>query len=397
MAKKRRSSTTKGQAPLVLAALAALALVLFLGGELFAFATSDLGRVLLYRHLHLGSRAQLVRITGKRVREGLAASRVPATAYHEGVAAGPDGGTPVWQVDLPPDGAPLAVNFAITDAVQRGGGVILSARETAGAEGAQTVRMVLGVPGRKLHEVVISRPARVKHAEDEVPPVRVALLLVDVGDDLALAKRLLARSETFAVAVPALGDARGALRKAARAGGHEVVVQVPMEPENYPRVNPGPGTLLVSMTARHIEGALHADIEEAGDVAAVSNLMGSFASQDEPFMTAFYRELKRANLPFLHVGAVPRSVCRELAATVGVPYDEPDAYIDREAREKKPAALERAWKAALVRARARGRAIVVLRLTPTSAAWLEHALGPKALGTVTLVPLSTLVHRSATP
>lgn len=397
MAKKRRSSTPKGQAPFILAALAALALVLFLGGELFAFATSDLGRVLLYRHLHLGNRAQLVRITGKRVREGLAAARVPATGYREGVAAGPDGGTPVWQVDLPPDGAPLAVNFAITDAVQRGGGVVLSARETSGLDGAQTVRMLLGVPGRKLHEVLISRPAHVKRTEEEVAPVRLALLLVDVGDDPALARSLLARPETFAVAVPALGDARGSLRKAARAGGHEVVVQVPMEPENYPRVNPGPGTLLVSMTARHIAGGLQADIEEAGDIVAVSNLMGSFASQDEPFMTAFYRELRRANLPFLHVGAVPRSVCRELAAKVGVPYDEPDAYIDREAREQKPAALERAWKAALLRARARGRAIVVVRMSPTSAAWLDHALTPKALGAVSLVPLSSLVHRSATP
>jgi polysaccharide deacetylase 2 family uncharacterized protein YibQ len=397
MAKKRRSSTTKRQAPFVLAVLAALALVVFLGGELFAFVTSDFGRVLAYRHLHLGDRAQLVRITGKRIREGLAAARVPADEFRETVAAGPQGGTPEWRVDLPPDGAPMQVNYAITEAVRRGGAQVLSARETAAPEGALSVRLVVGVPGRKLHEIVVTRPARVHRAVDEPRPVRLALLLVDVADDAKTARALLARPEPFAVAVPALGENRAALRRAARAGGHELVLQVPMEPENYPRVNPGPGTLLVSMTSRHIENALRGDLDEAGDVVAVSNLMGSFASQDEPFMTAFYRELRRENRPFLHVGAVPRSVCRELAARVGVAYDQPDAYLDREAREKKPAALERAWKAALARAQQHGEAIVVLRLTPTSAAWLDHALSPKALGPVSLVPLSALMHRSTAP
>jgi polysaccharide deacetylase 2 family uncharacterized protein YibQ len=394
MAKKRRSTSTGRRAPFVLAALAALALVLFAGGEFFAFATSDLGRVLTYRHLHIGDRAQLVRITGKRIREGLAAARVPAGAFGETVAARPDGGTPVWQVDLPPDGAPLQVNYAITEAVRRGGARVLSASETAGADGALSVRLLVGVPGRTLHEVRIRRPERVIRAADEPRPVRLALLLVDIADDAKIARALLARHEPFAVAIPALGEGRAALRRAARAGGHELVLQIPMEPENYPRVNPGPGTLLVSMTARHIENTLRGNVEEAGDVIAVSNLMGSFATQDEPFMTAFYRELRRRKLPFLHVGAVPRSVCRELAASVGVAYDVPDAYLDREAREKKPAALERAWKAALARAQQRGAAVVVLRLTPTSAAWLDHALSPKALGAVTLVPLSSLLHRA---
>ena len=105
----------------MLAALAGLALLIFLGGELFAFATSDLGRVLTYRHLHVGDRAHVVRIVAKRVREGLAAGRVPSRAWREVVKAGPDGGTPQWQVELPADGSAMLVNYAVTQAVQRGG------------------------------------------------------------------------------------------------------------------------------------------------------------------------------------------------------------------------------------------------------------------------------------
>ena len=395
MARKRRSSPTSSQAPRILAALAALALVIFLGGELFAFATSDHGRVFTWRHLHVGDRDRVVRITGQGVREGLAAARVPKSAWDEQATAGRDGGTPLWTVHLPADGSPMQVNYAITEAVAKGGIEVLSGREEPGPDGGTAVRLTLGVPGRTLHEVLITRPARAHHPAEPAPAARLALVLVVAGDDLPEARALLARREPFTVAVPAIGDARETLRREARAGGHELVLQVPMEPENYPRVNPGPGTLLVSMGGRKIQGLLHDDLDEAGDgVIAVTNFMGSFATQDEPFMTAFYRELKRQNLPFLHVGPVPRSVCRELAARVGVAYDEPDANLDLEAREPRPAALERAFKAALERAERRGHSIVVLRVTPLSAAWLERALEPGAMGSVTLVPLSSLLHRA---
>ncbi len=379
----------------MLAVLAVLALVIFLGGELFAFATSDRGRVLLYRHLHVGDRAQLVRILAGRVREGLADARLPAGAWHEDVTAGPNGGTPRWRIDLQPDGAPLQVNYAITQAIERGGAQVLSGREESGEGGALTVRLAIGFPGRVLHEVVIARPGRVRHEDEPPAPIRIALVLVGAGDEPALTRTLLERDEPFALAVTGIADGGAALRKAARAHGHEIVLQVAMEPENYPRVNPGPGTLLVSWPAHRIEGALREQLKDAGEVAAVANFMGSFATQDEPFMTAFYRELRRQGVGFLHLQPVPRSVCRSLAANLGVAYDEPDATLDLEAREKKPAALERAWKALLERADKRGRAIVVLRVTPTSAAWLASALEPKARGAVTIVPLTSLVHQPA--
>ncbi len=381
----------------MLAALAILALVIFIGGEVFAFATSDHGRVLLYRHLHLGDRAQIVRIVAKGVREGLADARLPGTAWREDVAASPAGGTPHWRVDLQPDGAPLQVNYAVTQAVERAGAQVLSGREDAGEGGALTVRLAIGFPGRVLHEVVIARPGRVHHEDEPPAPIRIALVLVGAADAPDAARELLARDEPFALAVTGIADGRAALRKLARAHGHEVVLQVAMEPENYPRVNPGPGTLLVSWPSHRIEGSLRDQLKDAGDVAAVSNFMGSFATQDEPFMTAFYRELRKQGVGFLHVQPVPRSVCRSLAANLGVAYDEPDATLDLEARESKTTALERAWKSVLDRAEKRGRAIVVLRVTPTSAKWLAAALEPKARGAVTIVPLTSLVHQPSRP
>src|SRR5262249_39808213 len=131
-------------------------------------------------------------------------------------------------------------------------------------------------------------------------------------------------------------------------------------------------------------------------VVAVANLMGSFATQDEPFMTAVYRELRRQSLPFLHVGAVPHAVCRPLAASVGVAYDEPDLMIAGDARRGGTKALDKAWDAALEHAREHGQALVLLRVTAGSAPWLERALSEKVRAGVELVPLSAVVHRPNT-
>jgi polysaccharide deacetylase 2 family uncharacterized protein YibQ len=394
---KRRSTASRRRTPIVLGALAALALLVFAGGELFAFLASDLGRVMLWRHLHLGERARVVRIVGRRIHQGLDAARVPRDRVHEEVAPGGEGGTPHWRVELPADGAPLQVNYAITRAVEQGGGEVLSGRERPGADGAQVVTLEVGVPGRPTHVVDIVRPARSSAPEREPARTRVALIVFGLSEDPALALALLARREPIALAVPAAGEGHETLAREAKASGHERVLQIPMEPEDYPRQSPGPGTLLVSMNERRIGSLTRQYLEQAGDVVAVMNLMGAFATQDEPFMTAFYRELRRARVPFLHVAPVARAVCRPLASKLGVAYDEPDLWLDREARADTKAALQRAWRAGLERASARGQAIVALRLTKTSARWLDETLAPRALEGVTLVPLSTLIHHPAGP
>jgi len=390
---KRRSSPSRSRAPLILVALAALALILFLAGELFAFLTSDNGRLVVARHLHVGERARLVRIVGKRIREGLASAGVPADHVQEQVL--PAGGGPAlrWSVDLPREGSPLQLNYAVTRAVERGGASVLSARERPGENGSLRVTMRIGLPGRPTHELVIVRAGRLALAAPGVVEARVALVLYGLGEEPALAKTLLAGTETFAVAVSATGEGHEALLRAVHATHREVVLQIPMEPENYPRVNPGPGTLLVNMPARRIEGLAHDYLRSAAPVTAVSNLMGSFATQDEPFMSALYQELRRAGVSFLHVAPVPRAVCKPLAAQLGVAYDEPTRMIDAETRAKKPVALERSWKVALEHARLHGHAVVLMRVTPLSAKWLQSARAHAKPGEWTLVPLASVLHR----
>lgn len=391
---KRRKSSSNGRAPLLLGLLVALALLLFGGGELYAFLRSDAGRLFVWRHLHVGDRAHAVRIIGRHVRAGLATAGAGDARVKEETLAAAGGPAVRWRVELPLDGSPTQANFAITQAVEKAGAQVLSGTEATGEHGEQLVRLVVGLPGRPTHEVVLARPARDPEAEtpDEV---RVAIVLFGLADDPASAKALLARREPFAIIAPATGKERDRVRRLARDAGRELVLQIPMEPEDYPRANPGPGTLLVNMPAGQIGKRTREYLDKAGEVAAVANLQGGFAAQDEPFMSAFYKELKREGLSFLHLSPPSRSVARPLAARLGVAYDEPDAILDDEARAKNAKALDRAWAVLLERARGRHRAIVLLRATPTSVQWLQRSLAPKQLDGVRIVPLSEVLHRMA--
>jgi len=296
-------------------------------------------------------------------------------------------------VTLPPDGAPLQVNQLVTRAVEAGGASVLSGRERTDKDGSFVVTLVIGVPGRPTHALDIVRPYR---ADEPARAPRMAVLLFASSEDESLLVAACARRETFGVGVNATGGAKAPTLRAAREHRHEVVLFMPMEPENYPRVNPGPATLLVSMPAGKIEQSLRREIELARPVVAVANLMGSFATQVEPFMTAVYRELRHEDLPFLHVGAVPRAVCRPLAARVGAAYEEPDGMIDAEARHGDAKSLDRAWTECLERAREREQALVLIRVTATSAPWLERAFSANGLNGVEMVPLSSLMRKPGT-
>jgi polysaccharide deacetylase 2 family uncharacterized protein YibQ len=385
----RRRSAKGNRVPLILGAFATGALLLFLAGEVLAWMHSDSGRLTVWRHLHVGDHAQAVRIVGTLITRGLDRAGIARDAIDSRVEGG-SGPALHWRVMLPPDGAPLQVNQLVTRAVETGGAAVLSGREHSEKDGTLVVTLVIGVPGRPTHALDIVRPY---HDEEPARRARLAVLLFASTEDEPLLVSACARPDVFAVGVGATGAGKPPSLRAARDHNHEVVLFMPMEPENYPRVNPGPATLLVSMPPGKIEQALRREIELARPVVAVANLMGSFATQDEPFMTAVYRELHHEDLPFLHVGAVPRAVCRPLAARVGAAYEEPDALLDAEARHGDAKSLDKAWAEILARAREREQALVLVRVTPASAPWLERAFSTKTLDGVQLVPLSSMLHR----
>jgi len=384
MPKRRKSSAPPW--PRVFLGLAVAALALFLVGEAWHLAREDRGRLLLAR-FGLGDPARATQALGGQLQRGLEAARVPRDSVRERVSA--DGAADVhWRVGLPPGTSSLQVNHALTQAVERAGGRVFSGRESSGPRGESRVTLVFGVGDRPTHEVVLARGPR---ADPQGPPAagagRIALVLYGFEDDEA-AREFGALPVPFAMAVVAGAKSSEAQFKAAHLREREVVLHLPLEPINYPNVNPGPGTILVTLRPAQVAQKVRRYLDQAEPLVAVSNHMGSLATQDMELMTAVYRELKRAQMPFVHVKPVPGAVCRTLASDLGVAYDEPDAVLDGESR-----ALDERWGELLERARDGRDLMVWVRATPLTRPWLGRIAEPKRLGGVSLVPLTAVLRR----
>ena len=377
--------------PGALRLLAISALVLFGLGEAWMLARTDEGRLSLAR-LGVGDPSAAADVLGRRMREALEEAGVPPDSVRESVA--PSAGNPArWRVGLRPDASLIQVNYAITRALGEDGGVVLRGAEGVSRHGEPTLTLRVGFGERATHEILAVR-ARAGSEAQAPDPARLAVIVFGFRESAAQADSFFALPAPFAVAIVPGAKEASAIFRAAHKRGREVVLHAPLEPINYPRIDPGPGTLLVTMKPTRIAGDVRRWLDQGRPVAAVANHMGSLATQDMTVMRAFYRELKRNNVPFLHVNPTAGSVCRALASDMGVIYEEPDVVIDTEARLG-GAALERHWQEALEEARQRGTLTVMVRATPATYAWLARALEPKKLGEVSVVPVSALIHPTA--
>ncbi len=133
-----------------------------------------------------------------------------------------------------------------------------------------------------------------------------------------------------------LGFAPYALRLAdwisqARAAGHEVLLQIPMEPYNYPTNDPGPHTLLTSLSTEENIGRLEWLLGRGSGYVGITNFMGSRFTSSRDHVKPILGELKERGLLFLDAKVGRDSVAQELATELGVPNAASSRFLDLEA------------------------------------------------------------------
>lgn len=114
----------------------------------------------------------------------------------------------------------------------------------------------------------------------------------------------------------------------ARSQGHELLVQVPMEPFDYPNNDPGPHTLLTTNdTAKNLSN-LNWVLGRFDGYVGIMNYMGARFSSDELVGTDLMRELAGDGLLYLENGASGRSRLNSIARSLNVPNLRADLIVD---------------------------------------------------------------------
>ncbi|MFT4091244.1 MAG: divergent polysaccharide deacetylase family protein, partial [Asticcacaulis sp.] len=88
----------------------------------------------------------------------------------------------------------------------------------------------------------------------------------------------------------------------ARAQGHEVLIEVPMEPVDYPATDPGPQTLMIKQSPDETLSRLSWVLGRATGYYGVINYQGSAFLRDRPAASNFTNSLKLRGLAFIDDG-----------------------------------------------------------------------------------------------
>jgi polysaccharide deacetylase 2 family uncharacterized protein YibQ len=176
----------------------------------------------------------------------------------------------------------------------------------------------------------------------------------------------------------------------ARGDGHEYMLQLPMEPFDYPNNDPGPQTLLTSEPDAVNLERLRWILGRMRGYVGVANFMGARFTSSEGSLTPVLTEIGRRGLMFIDDGSSPRSLSENLATKTGATAAEARVVIDAQTN---PADIDAALARLEDIARTDGVAIGIGSALPVTVDRVgEWAKQLNSRGFV-LVPVSAIVNR----
>jgi len=219
---------------------------------------------------------------------------------------------------------------------------------------------------------------------------QIAIVIDDLGNDREALERI--ARWPYAVAGAVLPGLPGSVDSARRlaGSGKEVLLHLPMEPDGYPEVRPGPGVILRSDTDERITQIVTDDLASVPGAVGVNNHMGSAATADERVMRAVVRVLAQRGLFLLDSRTTESTVARRVADEASLPAVSRRVFLDAGTTDR---AIERAYRDLLARAKQDGSALAIGHPHPRTLDLLERELPRLADQQVRLVRVSTLVSR----
>lgn len=245
------------------------------------------------------------------------------------------------------------------------------------------------------------RPFEVFPKEDRPPVVplpkpkppaealpKVAIIIDDLGYDRRIARKFLDLDAGLTFAVLPLAPHTRLIAATIFKKGGELMLHLPMEPLEYPSVDPGPGALLSSMSADDLIAQLRENLSDVPGIKGVNNHMGSKLTAESARLYQVFSVLKQEGLFFIDSRSTAETVGRPSARLFQLPFAERDVFIDH---VQDPELIRLRVKELIQIARKNGEAIGIAHPSKTTLRILEEML-PMLKKEVQLVPASHVVH-----
>ena len=221
---------------------------------------------------------------------------------------------------------------------------------------------------------------------------RIALIVGGLGVGASSTSEALSKipgAVTFAFA-PYGGDLDNLVARA-RGEGHEILLQVPMEPFDYPDNDPGPQTLLSSLSGEQNVDRMQWLMSRFQGYVGVTNQMGARFTASEASLAPILREASKRGLIYVDDGSSTRSLASQIAGANKVPFAKADVIVDS---VPTTAEIDKALVRLETIARERGTAIGYATALPVTidrvARWAKAVAGRGII----LVPISAIANKS---
>ncbi|CAO4180319.1 divergent polysaccharide deacetylase family protein [Methylorubrum aminovorans] len=176
----------------------------------------------------------------------------------------------------------------------------------------------------------------------------------------------------------------------AREAGHEILLQLPMEPFDYPDSDPGPQTLLASARpGENLDRAAWAMSRFPGFIGAV-NFMGGKLMSEPGALEPVLKDLSARGLGFVDDGAATGSQAAGVAAKTKLPTARAEVAIDAVAR---PDAIDAELARLETLARQKGLVLASAGASPLTIDRLSRWSRDLEARGIRLVPVSAILRR----
>ncbi len=218
---------------------------------------------------------------------------------------------------------------------------------------------------------------------------RVAIVVGGLGLSQSGSKDAIAAlPSSITLGFSPFGNSLGRWVQRARQEGHEVVLQLPMEPLGYPSVNPGPHTLNSKASEGANLGNLRWSLGRMTNYPVVMNYLGAGVAGKHQIMRPLLEEIRNRGLGYVDDGTVQVSAAPQLSKEMRLPNAVANMVVDA---SRDSTSIRAQLKGLELLAKKRGFAIATATGFPESVEQISKWAKEAPKNGIQIVPLSNLI------
>jgi polysaccharide deacetylase 2 family uncharacterized protein YibQ len=218
-------------------------------------------------------------------------------------------------------------------------------------------------------------------------PVRIAIIIDDGGRAGKAADAILALDPRLTVSILPYEPQSAEIAERARKLGFEVMLHMPMEPEDASRLYPD--SITTKMRPDEVSELTERALDGVPGAVGVNNHEGSLTTANQAAMRAFFNVVSKHKLFFIDSRTTTKTVAYDVAVQFEIPANKRDVFLDN---KRDFAHIEERFNALLERAREQGSAIAIGHFSVVTAEALSKLLPRLGQEGAELVHASELVH-----